>query len=333
MGENQPLVSVIIPVYKVERYLNECVDSVRNQTYCNLEIILVDDGSPDRCGEMCDRYASSDSRIKVIHQENKGVAEARNAGLRLAKGAYLFFVDSDDIVVQTAIQDMVNIACESGADMVCSECHTIDEAGHISENVHREKTTICMNMEQALRYYATAEWAPWNRLVKSKVHQDIFFPNYRIHEDEAIKFHLLERCEKVIHFFSPTYLYRQRSFSITSAESEVDRIDAFISRMESLQYLKINHAEIVPTFLPKVCEAALYNVSLLTKKGHTSKDPRLRGIVRFFRERRKEILHCPNVSKAQKLRCVLIVCSNWKRNPNLYIRMCGFLAEFRKKKG
>ena len=93
---NQPLLSVIIPVYKVEKYLRQCVDSVINQTYKNLEIILVDDGSPDNCGKICDEYAQKDRRIKVIHQENQGVSAARNLGTKLAQGEYITYVDSDD---------------------------------------------------------------------------------------------------------------------------------------------------------------------------------------------------------------------------------------------
>ena len=92
----EPLISVIIPVYRVERFLSRCIDSVIGQTYKNLEIILVDDGSPDRCGDICDEYACKDQRIKVIHKENGGVSSARNAGLDIAKGAYVTFIDSDD---------------------------------------------------------------------------------------------------------------------------------------------------------------------------------------------------------------------------------------------
>src|SRR5574344_2644299 len=94
----EPLISIIVPVYKVEQYLDECVQSIRNQTYTNLEIILVDDGSPDRCPEMCDEYAKQDSRIKVIHKKNGGPSSARNIGLNAASGLYIGFVDSDDVI-------------------------------------------------------------------------------------------------------------------------------------------------------------------------------------------------------------------------------------------
>lgn len=108
MLNNNELVSVIIPIYDVENYLRQCVDSVIKQTYSNLEIILVDDGSPDRCPVICDKYAESDSRIKVIHKKNGGLSDARNAGLSIAQGEYVYFLDSDDYIELEAIETLVN---------------------------------------------------------------------------------------------------------------------------------------------------------------------------------------------------------------------------------
>ena len=106
---NQPLLSVIIPVYKVEKYLRQCVDSVINQTYKNLEIILVDDGSPDNCGKICDEYAEKDKRVKVIHQLNKGLSGARNTGTEQASGEYIAFVDSDDWLDVHMYEDLFGV--------------------------------------------------------------------------------------------------------------------------------------------------------------------------------------------------------------------------------
>ena len=105
-----PLISVIVPVYKVEKYLNKCVQSIVNQTYKNLEIILVDDGSPDNCPEMCDEWAKKDSRIKVIHQENAGLAEARNSGISVATGEFFMFIDSDDYAEPDMIELLLNLS-------------------------------------------------------------------------------------------------------------------------------------------------------------------------------------------------------------------------------
>ena len=111
------MISVIVPVYKVEPYLHKCLDSILSQTYQNLEIILVDDGSPDRCGAICDEYAQKDPRVKVIHKENGGIATARNAGMRIAAGDYWMFVDSDDWLEADAISNLYQLLAEYNADL------------------------------------------------------------------------------------------------------------------------------------------------------------------------------------------------------------------------
>ena len=107
-SKKNPLISVIVPVYKVEQYLHRCVDSILAQTYTNLEIILIDDGSPDRSGAICDEYAAKDSRIRVIHQKNAGLGAARNAGLDVCSGEYIAFVDSDDTLPEDALEQLIN---------------------------------------------------------------------------------------------------------------------------------------------------------------------------------------------------------------------------------
>lgn len=125
-----PEISVIVPVYKVEKYLEKCIDSILNQTFKNFELILIDDGSPDRCGEMCDEYAEKDDRIHVIHQENRGVSAARNAGIKKASGNYIIFIDSDDYLEKDMFQIMINVAKEKETDVVTCAINYWDEEGN-----------------------------------------------------------------------------------------------------------------------------------------------------------------------------------------------------------
>lgn len=134
---NQPLISIIIPVYKVERFLPKCLDSIINQTYFNLDIILIDDGSPDNCGKICDEYASNDERITVIHRKNEGVVQARITGFEICKGEYIFFVDADDYISKDAIEILVKNALQYNADLVVAS-HYIEN----SNNVEIDKRTI-----------------------------------------------------------------------------------------------------------------------------------------------------------------------------------------------
>lgn len=131
----QPLISVIVPVYKVEPYLRQCVDSIINQTYTNLEIILIDDGSPDRCPEICDEYAAKDSRVRVIHQKNSGVSAARNAGLNIASGDYIGFVDADDWIEPNMYEELLRSILQFGSDYsYCSFSHFKTDGSFYSEN-------------------------------------------------------------------------------------------------------------------------------------------------------------------------------------------------------
>jgi glycosyltransferase involved in cell wall biosynthesis len=125
--EKQPLISIIVPVYKVEKFLSKCVDSILNQTYRNIEIILIDDGSPDNSPAICDEYAEKDNRIKVIHQRNAGLAGARNAGLAICRGEYIAFVDSDDYIEPNMMEAMLNAAVNNDCDIVRCNCATIKD--------------------------------------------------------------------------------------------------------------------------------------------------------------------------------------------------------------
>lgn len=332
MTNPSPLVSIIIPVYKVEKYLDECVRSLQKQTYRNLEIILVDDGSPDRCGEMCDRYAAEDGRVRVIHQKNSGVAEARNTGLRTAAGEYLFFADSDDLVEANAIEQLLNIMDTYGADMVCSECCYINSAGDRVEKQDLITEPKVMNTAEAMRYFAPKEWAPWNRLMRASVHRDIFFPPYKIHEDEALKFRLLERCNIVVEIGIATYLYRQREGSITASDSKTDRMDMFYSRRDNYEYLASNHPDITEFFLPNMCDAALFNLEVLIKKDESAyRNDRIKEIVDFSHKYYADIKQNVHLSPAQKLRFKLIVHSNWNHPNCLYVRFYKLLGKLRGK--
>ena len=122
-----PLISVIVPVYKVEAYLPQCLDSICGQTYQNLEILLVDDGSPDRCGEICDQYAARDTRIRVIHKQNGGLSDARNAGMQQMTGSYLMFVDSDDMLPPNAVQTLFETALSENAELVIGDHRRFSE--------------------------------------------------------------------------------------------------------------------------------------------------------------------------------------------------------------
>ena len=211
----EPLISVIVPVYNVEPYLRKCVDSILNQTYRNLEVILVDDGSPDGCPAICDEYAEMDHRVRVIHKENGGLSDARNAGMAVMNGDYLSFVDSDDLLPVNAIETLHRIAVEENADLVIGGHNRFEDTPltNTDTELFVKRWTPVEAMADMLRNGC----ASWARLYRRELHQSILFPVGEINEDEAIVLPLLERCKTVAVTNEVVYYYRCRPESITTA--------------------------------------------------------------------------------------------------------------------
>lgn len=216
MTEN-PLVSVIVPIYKVENYLRECVDSIISQSYSNLEIILVDDGSPDRCPEICDEYALKDSRIKVIHKPNGGLSDARNAGIEVAKGEYLSFVDSDDVIHSQMIEVLMKSILEDNADVSCCDFFSFYDTGELSSSFIRNIQYLVLDpKEWFLRKYSAAAW---NKIYRKDLWVSIRFPKGKYHEDVFTTYKICNVANKIAHCGHKLYFYRQRYSSIMKSSN------------------------------------------------------------------------------------------------------------------
>lgn len=214
------LITIIVPVYKVEQYLENCIDSIIRQTYKKLEIILVDDGSPDRCPYICDEYARKDNRIRVIHKANGGLSDARNAGLDAATGEYIAFVDSDDCIHDNMIERLYRALAESNADIsMCGFIYVNEEYQSIL-NLNREspiKDEILSREQVINKLFEYKYWYyffVWNKLYKRRLFDNIRFPYGRLCEDSYIAHHLFGQCEKVVSISDTLYYYLQRSNSI-----------------------------------------------------------------------------------------------------------------------
>lgn len=212
MSKQLPLVSIIIPVYNVEKYLPECLESVINQIYSKLEIILVDDGSPDKCGEICDKYAAIDSRIKVIHKENGGVSSARNAGIDISTGDWIYFMDSDDTIEKDLIGEALNTALTDGTDMCFFDYDTIDDKRIIRQTTLKSNENFFQNMNDikiltlyfskmgSVCYFITKAECIKNKM---KFDETIFFC-----EDEIFKFQLYSKIASFSYLHKVFYHYR-----------------------------------------------------------------------------------------------------------------------------
>lgn len=226
-------VSVIVPIYKVEPYLRRAVDSILHQTYHNLEIILVDDGSPDQCGKICDDYAKEDNRISVIHKENGGLSDARNAGLDAAGGEYIVFVDSDDFIAEDYIETLMQCLKKYDADVAMCSYAVTDSVGYddsIFKAAQDDTVEVCDRRELLNNLYdanhkdATYFIVSWNKIYKASLWKDVRFPKGRIHEDEATTYKIYDRAEKGVYLHRPLYGYFTAPSSITRARFNVKRL-------------------------------------------------------------------------------------------------------------
>ena len=239
------LISIIIPVYKVEEYLEKCIESVLKQTYTNLQIILVDDGSPDNCGKICDEYAKKDSRIEVIHKANGGLSDARNVGISKAKGRYIGFVDSDDYIKEDMYEILLNLIKKYDADVsICNLYDVIDgnECIRNKENGIREYSRIDILKEilldKNIQSYA------WNKLYKKELFDEIKYPIGKKYEDIGTTFYLFEKCNKIVVTSEPEYYYLKRADSLVNNVTESTILDYTEIIIQRYLYIKQNIKEL-----------------------------------------------------------------------------------------
>lgn len=209
-------ISIIVPVYKVEKYLDQCILSIINQSYKNLEVILINDGSPDKCKHICDKYSKQDKRIKVIHKENEGLSAARNTGLEIATGEFIGFVDSDDWIHKKMYEVLIAAAIEEDTDIVeCKFINIYNRNNKEVDNDSREKRTFT-NI-QSLQNHLNGRYfyrCVWPKIYKKHLFDEIRFPIGKLAEDLFVTHEVLYKAKKVTHVDFTGYFYYIRPESI-----------------------------------------------------------------------------------------------------------------------
>lgn len=238
-----PLISIVIPVYNVERFLPQCVDSVLQQTCGSIEVILVDDGSPDSCPELCDAYAKRDSRVRVIHQKNKGISAARNRGLGAAAGEYVYFLDSDDFIESTALERLAGVAERGGLDVVFFDGNVVDEGGDEVEGDASYRRTgpydaVCSGKDMFVQMKAGDGYivCVQMQLIRKKFLADcgLRFCEGILHEDELFTFLLLMESRRCTYLPEPFFQRRIRSGSVMTVPRTENNLTGLIRSMEGM---------------------------------------------------------------------------------------------------
>lgn len=281
-------VSVIVPIYKVEQYLQRCVDSIINQTYKNLEIILVDDGSPDNCGKICNDYAKKDSRIKSIHKANGGLSDARNYGMKYATGDFVLFIDSDDWIKVEMIEVMINKAKEYNADVVQSafyyayEDYMLFDDRYYKEN----QNPIVLNREELIRELVINERVKnfaWGKLYKINLIKDIPFEKGVLFEDVFWAHKVMHRVNTYVILNNPMCYYLQRRDSIVGNYTPRN-LDIIRGLKERHKFISEYYSYLVKESYTLILKTSFQHYYLLTR--NKDKDPN-----NLFREEIKKYIY------------------------------------------
>lgn len=284
------LISVIIPVYNVEKYLNKCVNSILKQTYCNLEIVLVDDGSTDNCSIICDDLAKIDRRIKVIHQKNSGLSAARNSGINIAKGEYLCFIDSDDYVEEKYIELLYLAIKKANADMSICEFYDIDDKNNIIVDKHKNKLKNCTytGLQILMSFYKIHKLVyivAWNKLYKKDLFHNLRYKEGKIHEDEFIIHRLLFKSKKVVCIEEPLYYYLRRSNSIMGSRFNLNHLDYIEALEDRIRFFEDNN---IPELIIITKCKLLYSIAIYF--GYLSNEKNINKlIINFYKNKYRKI--------------------------------------------
>ena len=300
-----PLVSIIVPVYNVEKYIEKCLDSIINQTYNNLEIILVDDGSTDDSGLKCEQYSEIDDRIIVIHKKNGGLSDARNTALSVFTGEFVAFVDSDDYLDQEYIEYLYKLIVNNNADIsVCQ--YTITYSTVSKKNRKTKETIKIFNRLSAIEntlYHKCIPVSAFGKLYKREIFDSIKYPYGYYYEDLAVIVYILNLCSKIVVSNQKKYYYIQRKDSIMNGKFSIEKMRKVKISKDHLHFIESNYPDLAPAARFRLFLSALQTYRIIPFDS-IHKDL-LNEIWMIIISYRKEILHDEKVEFSYKIMALI----------------------------
>lgn len=312
--QKAPEISVIVPVYNVQAYLPRCLDSILAQTFRDMEIILVDDGSPDESGAICDEYAARDERVRVIHKANGGVSSARNAGLDVARGRWIGFVDSDDYIAPDMYEYLHSIAIREQAQIAMCDAYMFYDNGVVEE--HPNDFYRVTDKVEAARIVLEAQITSvtaWNKLYRWDVYDGIRFPEGKTAEDAFVILDVLAKAERIVISNAQKYYYYRRVNSITMKAfnpRDLDAVEAYEANASKAMAISPTLADAA---LLRRCWARFYVLDKFMLSGDSVRAELVREYTSFLRENCGFILKSRVFTKGRKLGLLALLVS-----PSLY---------------
>lgn len=308
------LISVVVPIYNVEKYLKRCLDSIINQSYKNLEIILVDDGSPDLCGNICDSYENIDSRIKVIHQKNKGLSGARNAGINIATGTFIIFIDSDDYIDTKMIEKLFKNLIDTKSDIsICGfyqiQESEIDNFNPLAETIYLKKLDKKKCLSELLFHKCGIDIVTWNKLYRRTLFENIVFPEGKIYEDFATIPYIIEKATNGICVTNEKlYYYIQRSGSINANSKFNKNIYHMQENLEIMNnFIQENHNDLYLKIIPGIL---FFNIIVVNEFFKYNLQKENKKIIKDFSKKVRKnlfnIICCNKLYFSQKIKLLLM---------------------------
>lgn len=303
-----PTISVVLPVYNVKAYLEKCVDSICHQTYKELEIILVDDGSTDGCYELCEYLKEKDDRIIVIHKENGGLSDARNAGTLQATGKYISYVDSDDYVKETYIEYLYGLIQKYNCKVSLATHIVIDENGKQVEI--GDGTDECLSAEACLErmlYHDVIDTSAWSKLYDIELARKFLYPKGKLFEDIGNTYRFFLESERVACGYEPQYYYMLRSNSIVTSSFNMRKLDM----LEMTDQMADDVEKQFPNLMDALLRRRVYaRFSTLNQMKNTSEHADVRNsLIAYIKAHRSEVMHNPKAPKRDKIAIILLSIS------------------------
>lgn len=314
MGEK---ISVIVPVYNVEQYLERCVDSIINQTYTNLEIILVNDGSTDNSGKLCDELAKKDERIRVIHKENGGLSDARNRGIDEAESDLVGFIDSDDYIDSDMYEVLLKNLNDTDADL--SMCALYDVYNNTPEAQVTNKETWKLSSEQAIKMVMEAKIlsvTAVNKLYRKSLFTDLKFEVGKIAEDAFIMIKLLDKCEKIVATNEKKYYYVHRENSITTQKFSTKFLNVIEAYEQNSNIILEKYPKLKDVAQTRMNWAYFYVLDRLLLDDNYNDKELENKLISYLKNHRKDILNDPLFTKGRKIGFIALLLSR-----NLYRKL------------